>query len=125
MTDLMCHPQDFGEWTRKLDSSCGAVPELSVEAEGAASQKERRTSPEAWLDSTGKAAGHTGIMKLAASVVRDLASHRLLFRLLCHDGEHTGDSLAGHPSSSQCALHLMLHAANRHQSYGRLSHTGW
>jgi hypothetical protein len=100
MTDLMCHPSNFVEWTSMLEHECEAVPLLPQEAAGTSAAGEPcKPGSEDGVHAIGNA-GHSGMMRLAAHVVRDLARHRLLFKLLCHDTEFPKER----PSTSRRAF---------------------
>jgi hypothetical protein len=101
MTDLMCHPYCFDEWTAMLERECKAVPQLPKVSEDlpgtSTAELPGNFGPHAGAQPTQKA-GHSGMMQLAASVVKDLARHRLLFKLLCHDDGDASDSPQCSPS---------------------------
>jgi hypothetical protein len=95
MTDLMCHPEDFDTWSKGLDtdsSSCLVRPPSGLPTTDAPASPPPLSSATHTANPEGppilerlkeaNAAGHSGIMRLAASLIQDLSKHRVLVDLL-------------------------------------------
>lgn len=81
MTDLMCHPEPFEAWSNSLDHvEAAPCPLQSATPPGQAAGCEGGAALDS-LASAG-ASGHSGMMRLAAGLIKDLAEHRVLFDLL-------------------------------------------
>lgn len=77
MTDLMCHPEDFAAWSDRLDKA-GGCPLFGTAATAPPPTSSAAASPAG----VRRAAGHSGIMRLAASLILDLARHGVLYDLM-------------------------------------------
>lgn len=83
LTDLMCHPEDYNKWVNDITESlrCGGGGKGGKLVEGPALRL-----PVMQMDSSESCcrggAGHSGAMRLAASLVKDLLRNRNLDRLL-------------------------------------------
>ena len=110
MTDLMCHAEPFEAWSQRLDSAAAPCPSqgsFPSSPTDAAAPAKPCDEPSRAADAVqgeplnlegkgGDAAGHSGMMRLAAGIIKDLAEHRLLFELL-EQAPRAGTTHAGEP----------------------------
>lgn len=108
MTDLMCHPQDYQEWARALAVSLRTAASSSPDA---TVLPHIPTCAPALMSASGaccKGAGHSGIMRLAATLVRELFVRHRLARLLTGDVDAPSERAQSRrnswlPSPNRCA----------------------
>lgn len=117
MTDLMCHPESFEAWSQRLDraaSPCPSQGDFPASPDAAAPPARQSDSPSRADDAARgealhlaskrhDAAGHSGMMRLAAGIIKDLAEHRLLFELL-EPAPREGRTAAGEPRCSSALV---------------------
>ena len=121
MTDLMCHPEHFDKWSKSLGQDINPCPvqgRCPSDPSAAAPSAPEPASPSRAADAakgepldavvSKDASGHSGVMRLAAGIIKHLAEQRILFDLLQSEDDDDDSGCAFHSLSMVSMLCRML-----------------